>query len=108
MEQIEEGTLLWEPDENWKQQSNLYHYMKWLKQHKNLHFQDYHSHWKWSVNKLEAFWSSLWEYFEIKSEQPYQTVLTSHNMQGGKWIQEATLKYTEYLLRKDRKSGVKG
>src|SRR5699024_12641739 len=82
MEQIEEGTLLWEPDENWKQQSNLYHYMKWLKKYKNLNFQDYHSLWKWSVDELEVFWSSLWEYFEIQSDQPYQTVLTSHNKIG--------------------------
>src|SRR5699024_8489231 len=100
MEQIEEGTLLWEPDENWKQQSNLYHYMKWLKKYKNLNFQDYHSLWKWSVDELEVCWSSLWEYFEIQSDQPYQTVLTSHNMPGTKWFPEATINYTEHIFRK--------
>jgi len=99
MGQIEEGTLLWEPNENWKQQSNIYHYMKWLRQQKNLHFQDYHSLWKWSVDELEVFWSSLWEYFEVQSEQPYQTVLTSHNTPDAKWFPEATINYTEHIFR---------
>ncbi|MBP1968425.1 acetoacetyl-CoA synthetase [Virgibacillus natechei] len=99
MGQIEEGTLLWEPDENQKQQSFLYDYMNWLSERKNLHFDDYHSLWEWSVNEIEAFWKSQWEYFDIRSKQPYETILTSHQMPGPKWFPEATINYTEHIFR---------
>ncbi|SDR02934.1 acetoacetate--CoA ligase [Virgibacillus salinus] len=99
MSEINEGTLLWEPDEERKQQSNIYNYMKWLKQHKNMQFNDYHSLWKWSVHELELFWESIWEYFDLQAEQPYQTILTSHDMPGAKWFPEATINYTEHIFR---------
>lgn len=99
MSEIKEGTLLWEPDERRNKQSNIYYYMKWLKQNKNLHFNNYHSLWKWSVDELELFWESIWEYFDLQSNQPYQTVLTSHKMLGAKWFPEATINYTEHIFR---------
>ncbi|SFB06361.1 acetoacetyl-CoA synthetase [Lentibacillus halodurans] len=99
MSEIKEGTLLWEPDEKRKQQSNIYDYMKWLKEHKNLHFDDYHSLWKWSVNELEEFWASIWDYFDIQAKHPYKTVLTSYQMPRAKWFPEATINYTEHIFR---------
>lgn len=99
MSHIEEGTLLWEPTEERKQQSNLYDYMAWLKREKGLDFKDYSSLWQWSVDELELFWESLWEYFNIQSEQPYETILTSHDMPGNRWFPEATINYTEHIFR---------
>ncbi|WP_188455986.1 acetoacetate--CoA ligase [Virgibacillus oceani] len=99
MNQTKEGTLLWEPSENRKRQSNIYNYMKWLNQHKDVNFTDYHSLWKWSVNELELFWESIWEYFDIQAKRPYQTILTAHKMPGAKWFPEATINYTEHIFR---------
>ncbi|QKY71075.1 acetoacetate--CoA ligase [Lentibacillus sp. CBA3610] len=99
MSEIKEGTLLWEPSERRKQNSNIYDYMNWLNEHKNLHFNDYHSLWKWSVDELEDFWASIWEYFDILAEKPYETVLTSHQMPGAKWFPEAAINYTEHIFR---------
>lgn len=99
MSAIKEGTLLWEPGEKRKQQSKIYDYMKWLNEHKNLRFDDYHSLWQWSVDELKAFWSSIWEYFDIQAKDPYETVLTSHEMPGAKWFPEATTNYTEHIFR---------
>ncbi|GAB3046385.1 acetoacetate--CoA ligase [Virgibacillus ainsalahensis] len=99
MSKIKEGTLLWEPDEKRKQHSNIYNYMKWLKEHKKLNFEDYHSLWKWSVNEVEQFWESQWEYFDIQAKHPYKTILSSHEMPGAKWFPEATINYTEHIFR---------
>ncbi|RYG74218.1 acetoacetate--CoA ligase [Lentibacillus lipolyticus] len=99
MSEIKEGTLLWEPSKKRKQQSNIYHYMHWLKEHKNKHFDNYHTLWKWSVEELEDFWTSIWEYFDIQAKQPYKTVLTSHEMPGAKWFPEATINYAEHIFR---------
>lgn len=99
MAQTEEGTLLWEPNEKRKQDSNIYHYMNWLKKHKDLDFEDYHSLWKWSVDELELFWESLWEYFQIQSKENYQSVLTTHDMPGAEWFKGSTINYAAHIFR---------
>ena len=100
MSHIQEGTLLWEPSEKWKNQSNLYDYMAWLKREKGLEFQNYATLWQWSVDELEQFWRSIWKYFDIQSKRPYETILTSHHMPGAQWFPEATINYTEHIFRK--------
>lgn len=96
---VKEGSLLWEPTDEFKRQSNLVHYMTWLKTNRNLEFKDYDSLWKWSVNDLELFWETLWDYFEIKSSTPYLRVLSSRRMPGVKWFEGARLNYTEHVFR---------
>jgi acetoacetyl-CoA synthetase len=73
--------------------------MEWLKKNKNLQFDDYQSLWKWSVNELEAFWESQWEYFDIQSKKPYTSVLSSHDMPATKWFNGAEINYTEHIFR---------
>src|SRR5690625_5680137 len=90
MSHIQEGTLLWEPSEKWKNQSNLYDYMAWLKREKGLEFQNYATLWQWSVDELEQFWRSIWKYFDIQSKRPYETIITSHHMHGVKRSEKNT------------------
>jgi acetoacetyl-CoA synthetase len=96
---ISEGTLLWEPSEKMKQQANLTKYMQWLKSEKGLHFDDSEKLWEWSVNSLEEFWASLWEYFHIKYSKPYQAVLAERKMPGAQWFSGAELNYVEHVFR---------
>ncbi|MFP3489670.1 acetyl-coenzyme A synthetase N-terminal domain-containing protein, partial [Staphylococcus sp. SIMBA_130] len=90
-----EGTLLWKPDKQRKKQSKLYKYIDWLKKEKGLYFDDYHALWEWSVHNLEAFWESQWEYFNIRSKQSYDAILTSREMPGTTWFPGAMINYTE-------------
>ncbi|HET7579569.1 MAG TPA: acetoacetate--CoA ligase [Bacillales bacterium] len=99
---VKEGTLLWEPEQAFKQQSNLVHYMKWLKDHKQLEFEDYDALWSWSVTEIEDFWESLWEYFDIQASTPYHHVLSERKMPGAKWFEGARLNYTEHIFRNAR------
>src|SRR5690625_6878215 len=84
MGKIQEGTLLWEPSEERINESALYDYINWLKKHKIIHINNYNELWNWSVNDIESFWESMWQYFDIQSEDPYKTVLTSHEMPGAR------------------------
>ena len=56
-----EGDLLWQPSPEWIESTRLTHYMRWL----DRGFETYHELWRWSVEDLEQFWGSLWEYFEM-------------------------------------------
>ena len=106
MSQIEEGRLLWEPTKSWVNQSNIHHYMHWVNERKQLNFTNYDALWTWSVEELEAFWESMWEYFDIQSNEPYKTVLTSYNMPGSKWFKEATINYVEHIFRNRNQDNV--
>ena len=64
--------MLWSPSKELIEQANLSHYMKWLAENKKFSFSDYHDVWKWSVNNLEDFWESIWEYFDIIHEGAYR------------------------------------
>ena len=95
---INEGTLLWEPSTGTKEQANISTYMRWLEQHKGLHFADTEELWDWSVNHLEDFWTSLWEYFHIQSSKPYTEVLTGKQMPDMHWFTGAELNYVERVF----------
>ncbi|WCN39539.1 acetoacetate--CoA ligase [Aneurinibacillus uraniidurans] len=99
MTPITEGTLLWQPDQERIQNSGIYKFMAWLKNNKGLSFSDYNSLWTWSVESLEDFWESAWQYHRIRSTAPYTTVLEKRIMPGAKWFTGAKLNYAEHIFR---------
>lgn len=97
--QFGDGKPLWEPAEEMKRQANVTRYMQWLEHEKGLSFRTRDELWSWSVNSLEDFWASLWDYFHIKSSQPYTTVLTERKMPGAEWFPGARLNFAEHVFR---------
>src|SRR5215216_1338755 len=102
MTEAAEGTLLWEPSDEFKENANISRYMEWLKREKGLSFSDYGELWEWSVNEVEEFWASIWEYFNVKASKPYSRVLNSREMPGYKWFEGAELNYAEHVFRNAR------
>ena len=75
MSVITEGNLLWEPSAAVKERANLTHYMDWLGDERGLTFGSYPELWQWSVTDLEAFWASIWDYFDVIASNGYAGVL---------------------------------
>lgn len=90
---------LWVPSEAVKQQANLTRYMRWLEQQKGLHFTTREALWRWSVEHLEDFWASVWEFCGVKASKPYTTVLAERKMPGARWFVGAELNYAEHVFR---------
>ena len=80
MPAVEEGTLLWSPDDRFTGSSNMKAFMDWLSEKKNLHFPDYGSLWEWSTLRLEDFWLYLMEYADVVHSGIVSEVLASRNM----------------------------
>jgi acetoacetyl-CoA synthetase len=95
-----EGTLLWEPSTERIAKSNLNRYTQWLNENRGLSFDSYDALWQWSVTDLEAFWASIWDYFQIKTHAPYTQVLDKRQVEGAKWFAGAELNYAEHALRR--------
>ncbi len=74
-------------------------YQDWLRDHRGLVFDSYDALWRWSVTDLDAFWQSIWDYFEMQSPTPASTVRTDARMPGTRWFPGAQVNYTREVLR---------
>ncbi|WP_285765943.1 acetoacetate--CoA ligase [Peribacillus sp. SI8-4] len=102
MKSLTDGEIIWEPTIEQIEQTVLTHYMKWLQEQKGLSFQAYHELWKWSVDELEEFWATIWDYCHVKADRKYQAVLTGHSMPGAKWFEGSRLNYAANALMNDQ------
>lgn len=93
---------IWTPTAERIAGSRIHHYMEWLKAERGLGFADYKALWQWSVDDLEGFWSSLWDYFEIKARQPYRQVLAQRVVQGAQWFAGSELNFVDHVFRNAR------
>ncbi len=98
---VKEGELLWTPSPERLSSANLTAYLAWL-EGKGRHFDSYKNLWEWSVNDLEGFWGSIWEYFDVKTSKPYERVLGRREMPGAQWFPGSMLNYAEHALRHER------
>jgi acetoacetyl-CoA synthetase len=95
---VREGTILWEPSDEFVAQTNIRKYLDWLREKKGLDFDGYGPLWEWSVTDIEDFWVSLWEYFDIKASKPYTKVLSERKMPGAEWFLGAELNLSERVF----------
>ncbi|HXA30415.1 MAG TPA: acetoacetate--CoA ligase [Candidatus Angelobacter sp.] len=93
--------VLWEPPADVRATTRLGRYLDWLEGERGLSFAGYEELWRWSVDDLEGFWSSLWEHFAIRAHAPYSRVLSTRHMPGARWFEGALLNYAEHALAHD-------
>ena len=74
-------------------------YQNWLRDERGLSFATYNDLWRWSVTELDAFWQSIWDYFEFQSPTPHTAVLANNVMPGAKWFPGAQTNYAHQVLR---------
>ena len=91
-------SVLWQPSPERLRAATLTRYMRWLEERHELRFDDYDALWRWSTTELEAFWTSIWEFFGVRASRPWSTVLASREMPGARWFEGAELNYAENLL----------
>jgi acetoacetyl-CoA synthetase len=93
------GELLWTPSPETVERAAMTRYMRWLTAERGVATDDYASLWKWSVAELEAFWASIWDFFEVAAATPYDAVLAERTMPGARWFAGAELNYAEHPFR---------
>ena len=90
---------LWTPDNTRVENSRMWHFMRWLEDHRELSFADYNALWQWSVDNLEDFWDAFWQYFDVPFSKPYKQVLDTQKMPGARWFSGARLNMAEQVFR---------
>ena len=77
----------------------LTHYREWLATEHGLRFDHYEDLWRWSTTELDAFWGSLWRWFDIESPTAPTAVLAEARMPGAGWFPGAQLNFARQALR---------
>jgi acetoacetyl-CoA synthetase len=98
---LTQGQVLWTPPADVRERTVIGQYLGWLERERSLDFPGYDELWRWSVSDLDGFWSSVWEYFEVHAQSPYERVLGSREMPGAEWFPGARLNFAEHMLGRD-------
>ena len=91
--------VLWSPPADVRHASNVGRYLQWLAAERELRFDTYDDLWRWSVDDLDGFWRSIWEFAGMRSATPFDRVLPEQTMPGARWMPGATLNWAEHTLR---------
>jgi len=91
--------ILWTPSPERIERATLTRYEAWLERTRGLSFGDYDALWRWSVDELEDFWASIWEYFDVQASGQHERVLGRREMPGAQWFEGARLNYAQHIFR---------
>lgn len=91
--------VFWTPRPDQIEPTRLAAYMRWLAAERDLSFDSYEALWAWSVNEIDAFWQSIWDFFEVQADGSAVPVLGSMVMPGAHWFPNARLNYAEHVFR---------
>jgi acetoacetyl-CoA synthetase len=91
--------LLWVPSEERIAASRMAQYLDSVNRNRDNRLLTYDELWRWSVDDLDGFWRSIWDYFDIVASAPPTSVLRDRRMPGARWFPGAQLNWAENLLR---------
>jgi acetoacetyl-CoA synthetase len=83
-------TPLWTPPADLVDRAVMTRYMR------ERGFDSYDDLWRWSVTDLDAFWGSIWDFFDV--EGSYDQVLADRRMPGARWFPGTRVNYAEHLF----------
>jgi acetoacetyl-CoA synthetase len=95
------GSVMWTPPADVHETTQLGRYLGWLRENRGVECAGYDELWRWSVEDLEGFWGSVWDFFEVRAHTPYERVLGSREMPGTEWFTGSRLNYAEHMLGRD-------
>lgn len=96
---VQESRLLWQPSPEQIKASTLDHYQTWLEHHYGVPKTTYQALWQWSVDHVDDFWKSIWQYFDVQADGRIDPVLAERTMPGAQWFPNASLNYAEHVFR---------
>src|SRR6185295_6237583 len=76
------GDVLWTPPADVRDTTEIGRYLNWLRDEHGRDLAGYDELWRWSVGDLEGFWGSVWDFFGVRADTPYERVLAKREMPG--------------------------
>jgi acetoacetyl-CoA synthetase len=95
---------LWTPSENEILSSNMMDFVRFINKKYDNNFKYYQELYDWSVENIEDFWESVWEYSGVIYSEEYHSIcsadkITEYPIPRPKWFSGARLNFAENLLK---------
>ncbi|MFM8554791.1 MAG: acetoacetate--CoA ligase [Betaproteobacteria bacterium] len=90
---------IWSPDSERIAQARINDYRETIARSFGLRLPDTPALWRWSVSNLDAFWDSIWRYFDVAGVRGDGPALAKAEMPGAVWFPGATLNFASQALR---------
>ena len=97
--------VLWEPPPDIRERSQMGRWLGWLDADRGLVFNDYDAAWRWSIENVGAFWSSIWQFYDVDSSSAGSDALKQTGMPGAEWFPAARINYAHHALRLGGRQG---
>src|SRR5215472_6279192 len=92
---------LWQPSPQQIEDSNLTRFRRAVNERWGAGLGDYAALHRWSTERPDRFWRSLWDFTDVIAETTGETTLVDgHQMPGARFFPEARLNFAENLLRR--------
>src|SRR5215472_11911992 len=91
--------VVWTPSPERIASATITRYREWLNETRGLGLEGYPDLWQWSVDELEDFWASIWDFFEVEASEPHERVLARREMPGAEWFPGSRLSYAQHIFR---------
>ena len=96
--------ILWRPSSELKKNSNLFNYEKFLSRKYNYKItKNYKKLFKWSIKNPKLFWSSIWDYANVKGKKVEKFKFSKEFIKN-KFLVNSKLNFAENLLSKNDNS----
>jgi acetoacetyl-CoA synthetase len=67
--------FLWKPSPERIKSTNMYRFMNIVNKKYGKNFKEYAPLWEWSVDNLEDFWETTWDFIDIKASKSYDKAI---------------------------------
>jgi acetoacetyl-CoA synthetase len=94
-----EPEILWEPSGEMIERATITRFARWAEETRGLDLSGYRELWHWSVDDIDAFWTAVWEFFEVESETGFEKVLGRREMPGAEWFPGTRVSYARHIFR---------
>ena len=102
MEKKVTNPVLWSPSDERSKSSQMYKFIKFIKEKNNVNIQNFTDLHTWSIENKADFWSAIWDFFSVigsKGMKPYINPI--NKMPGSKFFPNGKVNYAENMLSGD-------
>ena len=91
--------IIWSPSDERVKSSQMYKFMKNINEKYNIKLDSFENLHSWSIKNKSDFWSSIWDFFNIKGSKGNEPYIDPINlMPGSKFFPNGKVNYAENML----------
>ncbi len=94
-----DALALWSPTNRQIYSSNIERFIDFINREYAAKINGYEAFYQWSIEQPQTFWSGVWDFSALIGRKGRQILRDGDEFPGARWFPEASLNFTENLLR---------